>query len=423
MAKNNIIDVVCFGKEIGKLGFDENENKSFFQYHPDFLKENHYPNLFPDTGVIKRTPQMQVFSKYNNETFRGLPPVIADSLPDIFGNIIFKAWLESSQKNFKQISVIEQLAYVANRGMGALEYKPSKHIPSNTSIDIHEITEVLKKVLSNKTATYSEGLDSKALLNIFKIGTSAGGARPKILISEHKNSGRIIPGDINYSNDYNHYLVKLSIDEDLGYNRELIEYSYYLTAQHLNITMMPSKLIDNMHFATLRFDRQEGKKIHTLTATGITGWDFKNPEVSSYENLFDLAIFLKIPHKEIEELFKRMVFNIVFCNSDDHLKNHSFVYNEQTDKWNMSPAYDLTYALNPLMNYKRTSRALSINNKRVDITLKDVLKIADSYTIKNTQGILNEVQQSTLLWENFARELELPTHIINSIKKDFCKLV
>jgi len=274
--------------------------------------------------------------------------MIADSLPDVFGNIIFKKWMESGSKEFNQISVIEQLAYVADRGMGALEYRPSKELPQSSSIDLTEIITVLKEVLQAKDEQHESRLNHEALLNIFKIGSSAGGARPKILISEHKTSGEIIPGDLNHSSEYNHYLIKLHLDDELGYSREVVEYCYYLTANHLGITMMPSKLIEQKHFATLRFDRQNGQKKHILTATGLTGWDYQSPKDSSYENLFELALFLKVPHRDIEELFKRMVFNVVFFNSDDHLKNHSFIYDEEQDKWNISPAYDITYSLNPL---------------------------------------------------------------------------
>lgn len=422
MAKNEIITVFCFNQEIGRIGFDANQNKSSFQYNPEFLKSNQFANLFPQTGIIKRVPQTQLFNQYNNETFRHLPPMIADSLPDMFGNIIFKKWLEANSKSLNQISVIEQLAYVADRGMGALEYKPSKIIPHSTTFDLDEIITVLKSVLQTKQETNAPALNHEALLNIFKIGSSAGGARPKILISENRKTGEIMLGDLNCSAEFNHYLVKLAVDEELGYSREVMEYCYYQTATHLGITMMPSKLIDQKHFATVRFDRKNGAKKHILTATGLTGWDFQSPKDSSYENLFRLALFLKVPQIEIEELFRRMVFNIVFCNTDDHLKNHAFIYNEQEDNWNLSPAYDLTYSLNPLLNYQRVSRALSINGKRVDITMEDVLKIAEAYTIKNARKIVLHIQKGVDFWIQKATELQLPPSIIESIKKDFISL-
>ncbi len=415
MSKNNIINLRCFDQEIGKIGYDENLNKSYFQYNPAFLKSGIYSNLFP--LIFKRVEQTQVFSQYNNYTFRNLPPMIADSLPDMFGNLIFKTWLESN--GFEKITALEQLAYLANRGMGALEYEPIAHIPRNTSINLDEIITVLKKVMRQKSNTISDGMDTGALINIFKIGSSAGGAQPKILISENKKSGKIIPGDVEYSNQYHHYLVKLHLDDEHRYNKCLIEYSYFLTAQCLDIEMMCSKLIDNKHFATLRYDRQNGGKQHTLTASGLTGWDFRNPQISSYENLFNLANYLKVPHHDIHELFKRMVFNVVFANADDHLKNHAFIYNEISNEWQLAPAYDMTYSLNPILNYKKSSRALSINNKRVDINREDLLKIAKENTIKNPKSIIDKTVQAIAYWQQQAQIAGISDKIISNMKRDF----
>lgn len=417
MSKNKLIDLYCFDREIGRIGLDEHAHKSFFQYNPDHLKSGAYTNLFP--LIFKRIPQTQVFGQFNHDSFRGLPPMIADSLPDTFGNTVFKTWLESKKKSFNKISVLEQLTYVGNRGMGAIEYHPIKPLPKDTNINIDEIVEVLKVVLKNKQATKETKLDDASLLNVFKIGTSAGGVRPKILISENKHSKAIIPGDIVYSDDHFHYLVKLKLDDEIGFPRESIEYSYYLTATSLDIRMMPSKLIDGKHFATLRFDRQNGKKKHILSASGMTGWDYKDADPSSYENLFDLANYLKLPYKEIDELFKRMVFNLVFFNHDDHLKNHSFIYDEDNDRWHLSPAYDLTFSLNPLLNYTKTPRALSINQKRTGINLSDILSIADKYTIKNPKKIIESTQDTIRIWEKHARDLDIPAKVIKNIKKEF----
>ena len=417
MSKNNLVSVVLFELEIGKLGFDENKNSSFFQYNPNFLTLEKYKNIFP--LIIKRVSPTQVFNSYNNETFRGLPPMIADSLPDSFGNIIFKNWLESNQKEFEKISVLERLTYVSNRGIGALEFEPNIQLSKNITINLNEIIVVLKKVMDKKNITIEGDFNEVALLNIIKDGTSAGGARPKIAISENKKTLEIVPGDIEISENFNHYLVKLCLDDEMGYNREVVEFSYYQTALFLGIKMMPSKLIDKKHFATERFDRQNGKKLHVLTATGMTGWDFKKPENSSYENLFELALFLKLPLNEINELFTRMVFNVVFANTDDHLKNHSFIYNPEKDCWNLSPAYDLTYAINPLLNYTRVTRALSINGKRIEISLEDVLSIAKKFTIKNPKGIIKKVQNAIENWEQNAIDLKISSIVIQKIKDDF----
>ena len=415
MPRDKIIDVVAFGQEIGKLGYDIDQGKSFFQYNPEFLESGKYSKLFP--FIFKRTKPAQVFTEYQQDTFQGLPPMIADSLPDTFGNIIFQEWLTA--RGIQKVTPLQQLAYVADRGMGALEYRPVKELPNSSSVNIDEIITILEKVLKIKEDTSGAALDELSLLNVFRIGTSAGGARPKILISEHKKTGKIIAGDREVSEDYNHYLVKLYIDDNDGHNKEKVEYAYYLLAQEAGIEMMHSKLIENKHFATLRYDRQQGEKQHVLTVTGLTGWDFKSqPENSSYENIFKLALALEVPHKDLKQLFKRMVFNLVFRNVDDHFKNNSFIYNKESNSWNLGPAYDLTYALNPQFTFKTTSRALSINGKRTSLTIKDVLTIAEEFSIKNPKGIIEEVQALIPRWLALATELDIPENIIKAIQKE-----
>ena len=420
MVSNEIISIFFKGIEIGKISFDLDRNFSSFQYNPSFLDSGKYDKLFP--YLISKTNQVQVFSNYAGETFRSLPPMIADSLPDYFGNIIFKEWLESAHRDFSKISVLEQLTYVANRGMGALEYQPVKELPSNQLFSINEITAILKEVLHLKTSTNQEKMNDTALLNIFRIGTSAGGARPKILVSEHKLTGEIIPGDIEFSADYSHYLVKLNLDDADRFNREIIEFIYYELAVSIGITMMPSKLIENKHFATLRFDRINGEKKHVLTVSGLTGWDFKKAENSSYENIFQLAVDLGVVQKEINQLFKRLVFNVVFANTDDHLKNFSFIYNDLKNTWNLAPAYDLTYPLNPLVNYTRISRALSINGKRQNISRNDLLQVAKDFSIKNPNSIIDKMTNSIPLFKEKALLFGIPTTIIYRIESDFSRL-
>ena len=421
MAANQLIDVFAFGIEIGKLGYSKEERKSYFQYNPVFLDSGQYRSLFP--FIFKRHKHPQVFTQYQGTAFRGLPPMIADSLPDLFGNLIFKEWLESQSISFDKIGPLEQLSYVANRGMGALEYKPVTEIAKTTTVNFDEIVKVLQQVLDIKSTMQQESLSDLALLNIFKIGTSAGGARPKILISEHKETKRIVPGDLEHSTAYNHYLVKLFMDGSESYNREKVEYAYYLLSQKAGIEMMYSKLIENKHFATLRYDRQNGEKQHVLTASGLTGWDYSKPEDSSYERLFELAIGLKISHKDINALFRRMIFNIVFANTDDHLKNHSFIYDKVNDVWNLGPAYDVTYPIDALHKFLITPRALSINGKRTNIVLEDVLTIAEMFTIKNPLKIIQQIEKVVPEWEALARQLDVPSEVLLSIQKDFRMLL
>ncbi len=416
MQSRQVIGVHLFGIELGRIGYDVDKAVASFQYSPSFLESNQLKEVFPYTGHIRRIPQVQVFRQFSSGAFRGLPPQFADSLPDLFGSMIFKTWLDA--RGERDISVIEQLAYVADRGMGALSYAPAQDLPTTATIDLDEIIEILRAVMDNKKSTTQKKLSTAALVNIFKIGSSAGGARPKVLISEHKRTGEVLPGDLESSEDYHHYLVKLAMDTET-FPREIIEYAYHLVAtETLGIDMMGSKLIDNKHFATLRYDRQEGEKQHVLTASGLTGWDFQDPATSSYENLFRLCSFLKIPQAEMEALYRRMVFNVIFRNTDDHMKNHAFVYSRNEDRWHLAPAYDLTYALNPLMDFRRANRALSINGKRSEINQADLVTIAEAFTIKNATGIIQEVSEAIPVLAHHLSELEVP-HIIreNVLKK------
>ena len=386
------IGVYYKGQEVGKTGYDLDKDLSYFQYNPEFLKSSNFKNLFP--YIIQKTAKIQSFTAYRGETFGGLIPMIADSLPDLFGNLVFNEWMKANGKD--NVSQIQQLAYVGKRGMGALEYLPSKSITKRVyeTIDIQQMTEISNVILKQKQELIESKFNHESLLNIFRVGGSAGGVRPKIIVSQEKRTGKLTPGDINYSAEYDHYLVKLAVD-DQSYPAEKIEYAYYKLATRLGIEMQPSKLIDGRHFSTLRFDREEGEKRHVLTACGIAGWDFKSMENSSYENLFKLATNLGVSHARIAQLYQRMVFNVLYLNVDDHLKNFSFIFEHQSNKWDIAPAYDITYALSPLLVNKYVRRALSINGKRNGISTKDLLQMGDTFGIKNAKTIISNTFSSS----------------------------
>lgn len=341
--------------------------------------------------------------------------MVADSLPDSFGNLVFKEWLEATHQEMAALSPLEQLTYVGTRAMGAIEFVPARELPGNATVDLEKVTDIFRKVLDMKLSIKEKGLSNAALINIFKIGTSAGGARPKVIVSEHKETGMLIPGDLVTSDDYHHWLVKLSLEEDKPYSQEQLEFIYYKIATSLDIEMMPSKLVNGRHFATLRFDRQNGEKQHILTASGMTGWNYKEPDQSSYENLFKLAIALQVPHRDIMQLFRRMAFNIVFANTDDHLKNFTFIYNHHADKWNLAPAYDLTYPFDVMLNVTKVNRALSINGRRHNIIREDLLKIAEDFSIKGANGIIDATVLATKDFKGWAKSLCFPDFVVEKI--------
>jgi len=378
------IEVRYNGREVGRVGFDDRTERSYFQYVPEFLKEENYHGLFP--YIIRRTSLSQAFSAYGGETFRGLPPVFADSLPDLFGNLVFREW--AARAGIAEITPLQQLAYVGNRGMGALEYRPAKAVPPSHALKLEEMADLAKRIVDQKSLILEDGLNHESLVNMFKIGTSAGGARPKILVAENRTTGKLVPGDVTVSDEYVHYLVKLAVD-DTVYPMEKVEFAYYRLATKLGLDMRPSKLLSGKHFCTERFDRRDGRKWHVLTACGMTGWDYKSDRRSSYENLFRLCANLRLPHSDTEELYRRMVFNVAFMNVDDHLKNTSFVYDDRVREWRIAPAYDQTFALNPMIDFTRVNRAMSVGGKRSGITRGDLMAVAKAFGIRGASEVID----------------------------------
>ncbi len=420
MNNNESIKVKLFGEEVGIIAYNADKAKTYFQFHPQFLESG--LNAFP--FVLKKTPVTQVFSIYNTPTFKGLPPMFADSLPDAFGNLILNKWLDSREGGQARLSPIEQLAYLSNRAMGALEYEPHKVIPEYGEIGLTNIQNILTKVLQSKENTAQTSLDEAGLFGILKIGTSAGGARPKIIVAEDKQTGVLLPGDTLTSEKYNHLIVKMYLpDIDKDFNPSKLEYAYYLMAIDSGLDMMPSKLIENQHFATLRYDRVNGEKIHTLTATGLTGWDFKSSDNSSYENLFQLALALKVPHQSIEQIFTRMVFNVVNANIDDHLKNHSFQFNPKSNSWKTTPSYDLVYPINPFAKYTRLERAMSINGKRNNITFDDIMAIAKKQGVRKPLKIISTINKVSQNWTTYAEKAQIDEPTLLAIAKDLKPLL
>jgi len=412
------IQIKLFDTEIGIIGYDTTKAISYFQYSQSFLNSNKYKNIFP--FIIKRVSQVQVF-KNTDYIFRNLPSVFADSLPDSFGNQLFNIWADLNNIDPSKLTPIHQLGYLGNRAMGALEFYPAKVIFKDVNnVNLNDINNILNKVLQSKENVSNLKLDELGLLNIVKMGFSAGGARAKVIVSEHKITKELIPGDINISDNYNHYLVKFPNTED-KYNRELVEYSYYISAIDSDIDMMPTKLIENKYFATERYDRQHGKKIHVLTATGISGISFQDlsNEKISYNFLFDIANAINISPKDMQQLFTRMVFNYTFHNIDDHFKNHSFMYNENNDRWTITPAYDINYSLDALAKWHNAPHNLALYGKRNDIKTSDFLRLAREYNIKNPKKIIRKIHKVSLKWKSLAIKLNIPTNVIDSIKKDF----
>jgi serine/threonine-protein kinase HipA len=411
-----IIDVKLWDSLVGSLYWDDNNRVAIFQYDPSFVRKglDIAPILMPlKEGIQYRFPDMDY------KTFKGLPPMIADSLPDDFGNHIMNAWLSKQGKTIDSLYPTERLGYVGKRGMGALEYEPvldGKEV-NNNDIDLNELVGIAHEVVYSKEKLNYDDINEKSLSKILRIGTSAGGARAKAILAYDEINNIYKPGDITHGANHTYWLIKLDgatnkiLGDPEGYGR--IEYAYYNMAKDASINMSKSKLIkdgDRAHFITKRFDRFNGDKLHMQTLSGIAGMDYRKPNLYSYEQVFSVLRQLQLPHKDIIQQFRRMVFNVVARNQDDHVKNISFIM-DRTENWSLSPAYDVSYCYNPSGDWT-SHHQLSINGKRDGFVLDDLLKIGRENNISKRTEIIDQVIESVSRWEHFAKQANvLPRYV------------
>jgi serine/threonine-protein kinase HipA len=326
-----IVEVSLYGQSLGTAEWNRNKGSSIFQYNAQIIgKIEPSPIVMPTEARIFETNR-------DHSNFHNLPYLLADSLPDDFGNAMMKAWLRQRDLSIDDINPVDRLTYVGKRGMGALEYSPINHKEkSNYKVDVEELLEVAKRVLENKQEITYADLDKDSLSDILRIGTSVGGARAKALIAIKKNQKNKIveirPGDIIQPPDYTYWILKIdganekSLGEAKGFGK--IEYAYYKLAKQAGIEMSESFLYEEnsrFHFLTKRFDRTDnGEKIHMQTFGSLIGIDYKMPKASTYETLFRTMKMLQLPYNQFEQQFRRMLFNVIARNHDDHVKNFSF---------------------------------------------------------------------------------------------------
>jgi len=297
--------------------------------------------------------------------------MLSDSLPDAFGNQVIKAWLESQGRDVKSFSPVEKLSYISERGMGALEYYPANYKPGKVkdTIELENLINLVEKVLDDKRKfnTNLEKNEEQALAELITVGTSAGGQRPKAIIAYNRNTGEIRSGQIDVPNEFEHFLIKFDglqkgkLSDPAGYGK--IEMVYNLMAKESGIDMMFCDLLyenGRSHFITKRFDRKNGEKVHSQTLCAIAHYDYMMPGMYSYEGAFEEMRDIGLPYSDFEQLYRRMVFNIVSRNQDDHAKNISFLL-EKNGEWRLSPAYDICWSYNPHGDWTNTHQ-MSINN-------------------------------------------------------------
>lgn len=414
-----VVQAKIWGEIVGELFLKEDIRQIFFTYDSEFLKKGIEisPILMPTTSREK----IISFPTLNFETFKDLPPVFSDSLPDKFGNAVLNKYLETSGRSIEDINPLERLTYVGVRGMGALEYFPLKYSDGYTEKElvISDIVEIAKDILSDK-----KNIRHSSLENILHIGTSAGGARPKALIAKNNKTNEYVSGDILHSgNDYSYYLLKIDgasdINDSLTNQYGKLEYAYYKLATACGVNMTHTEFLSENgrdHFLTERFDRINGEKLHTQTLNSIANMDFNKPLIHSYEQCFNIMQRLNLTQEEKDQQFLRMVFNVVARNQDDHTKNICFLM-DKSGKWKLSPAYDVSFAYDPTNRWLKQHQ-MSINNKRNNITFDDLVTVGQKFSITNPEQIIKQVTQGVSSWKTIASGLNISKEKIDHIEKN-----
>ena len=416
-----------WNKRVGAIAWNSETGLGSFEYDLNFLKNNWdlSPIKMPIDGAERR---IFTFTELRDVgTFKGLPGLLADILPDKYGNAIINTWLTRHGRPSDSLNPIEMLCFIGIRGMGALEIEPAQPKTSNTAtkIEIGSLIEVAEGILSGRK-DFSINIASneeKAFLDILKIGTSAGGARAKAIIAYNPKSGEVRSGQMNVPKGFTHWLIKFDgvtdkqFGSSSGYGR--VEMAYHLMAIDAGIEMTECQLLEEngrAHFMTKRFDRKPGKgKLHVQSFCAMQHYDFNEVNQYSYEQLFETMRLLALPYPQAKQLYRRMVFNVMGRNCDDHTKNFAFVM-DKTGKWKLSPAYDICHAYRPGSEWV-SQHALSINGKRKNITKSDLLEVARLMNVKKAESIIQQIANVIGNWEKYANNVNVDQKLMEAIGK------
>jgi serine/threonine-protein kinase HipA len=403
---------------VGAVSWNVARQIAQFQYYPDFIQRGIEPSpiTMPAAGAENIIYEFPALSK---ETYLGLPGMLADSLPDKFGNEILNAWLARQGRTAESLSPIERLCYIGNRGMGALEFAPPKHSETKSQkIDIEELTALVHDIIAMRGKLQTNAYSKSLINDIISVGTSAGGARAKAVIAFNSDSGEVRSGQLKAPNGFEHWLLKFDgTTESQGFGR--IEYAYYKMATECGIIMSECRLLkmgDYAHFMTKRFDRIENEKLHLQSLCGIAHYDFNNP-IYSYEELFQVMRRLRLPYPDAEQMFRRLVFNVIAYNRDDHTKNIAFLM-DRTGRWSLAPAYDITYSYRPDSIWV-AKHQMSVNGKRDEITDDDLLAVAKAINIKKPKNIIEQTRDVVSNWKDIAQSCGVSDESIKAIGQVF----
>jgi serine/threonine-protein kinase HipA len=423
-----VIEVRIWGTKMGAVALDPALGVYAFAYDPKWKRKG--IEAAPLTMPLPDTRDVFVFPALPKETYLGLPAMLADALPDDFGNALIDAWMATKGVAKSSITVLDRLAYMGQRGMGALEFKPARgaHKESATPIAMKELVEEARRLVQGTFAVDHEA--KAALANIIKVGTSAGGARAKAVIAWNPETDEVRSGQFDAAPGFEHWLLKFDgVGKDMelgtgeGYGR--IEYAYSRMAKAAGISMSPCRLLKEngrAHFMTKRFDREvtpggETHKHHVQTLCAMNHLDFRQRGTHAYAQLFLTIAELNLGDDTVSEAFRRMAFNVMARNCDDHTKNFSFLM-PQGRPWELAPAYDVTHAYNPRGEWTY-QHLMSVNGKFQGITRNDLLADADRFGVRKPREILADVRAAIENWSAFALEAEMEDSLRDRVARDF----
>lgn len=416
----DVARVNMFGLPVGTFRWDERYGVAAFEYDAGFIGRGLEPSPLM---MPVREGRVYSFAGLDKETFKGLPGMLADSLPDTYGRALFDRWLALTGR--RSSNPIETLCFLGKRCMGALEFEPAMDIPydPHARFEIDSLVNVASDALAEKSSFGVNLNDDKktAIAEILRLGTSAGGQRAKAIIAYNKETGEVRSGQVEAPAGFDCYLIKLDgVSATAGFketgNYGRLEYSFYKLAETCGIDMSESFLIEEngrAHFMTRRFDRKNGRKVHMQTLCGIAHYDYRLHRAYSYEQAFNVMRALRLPYSAAQEMFRRMVFNVVARNQDDHTKNISFLMDED-GQWRLSPAYDMGYAYNPQGGWTATHQ-MSVNGKFDGITRDDLLVFARQNNIKDASSMIDGICEKASHWPELAEECGVPQEMTGHI--------
>lgn len=413
----NFIKVNLWGKEIGRLSFSSNTRLCSFTFNPELKGER--PDIVPILAPLSKWERHPVVYGSDQRQYQALPPFIADSLPDSWGNKLFEQWSKRNKLSKGSVSPLLKLLFIGKRGMGALEFEPAAaDLEHSREIDISALYNLSLKILDDRERISIQPDEELTLQGLLEVGTSAGGRQMKAIIAMNTQTGEIRSGQVDTLADCDYYILKF---ENQEVPTSEIEMAFYEMATEAGIRMEECRILDiagTKHFLTHRFDRRNGEKIHIQTLAAI------NPDADSYEELVSTCRALNLSNAEVDEMFLRLVFNVMANNTDDHNKNFSFML-EEGGRWKLSPAYDQTFIFNRFGTDGEEARCLSIGGKFRDITREDIIEFARENGFRGAEKVMDKVAGVLKSFPSVAERNEIPTHwrtiIENTINRNLVK--